>query len=139
MAIKLNAIGVSNIDKDKANPNIRHKYVPDTDFHVNGKVVGNRELEEDDQVYVICDHIVAADNDKYGRFKMDGSYHMGFVEIFKDKVREIHNLNHPNEDREITPNELLSTFGSSDARALIVDVAKHLINSSELSEDEVKN
>lgn len=141
--IKLNAQGV--FDKDKANPNIRHKYVPDVTLHAGidekglPKLIKNRELPEDDQVYVICDHIIVADGDKYNRIRMDNTVSIAGIDLFREKVREIHNLQHPKEDREITVEELLNAFGSIDATAIKTDVVRHLMESSMLGDGEVKN
>ncbi len=139
MAIKLRALGVSNTDKSKSDPNIRHTYVPDVELHIDGKLVKNRALEEDDRIYVICDHITIADGDRYNRMKTDNTVSYGGVDVFRDKVKEIHNLLHPTEEREITPREFLDVFGSSDAIAIKFDVAKHLLNAGALEDEEVKN
>jgi hypothetical protein len=139
MAIKLRAIGVSNSDKNKADPNVRHRYVPDFELMIEKKLVKNRDLPEDDQIYVICDHITIADGDKYNRMKTDSTVSYGGVDVFRDKVKEIHNLLHPTEDREITPKEFLEVFGSIDAIAIKFDVAKHLLNAGSLGDEEIKN
>jgi hypothetical protein len=144
--ITLNATGVYDPSSDKANPNVRHKYTPDVSFHIkDGKgkwnIVRNLELPEDEQVYVICDHITIADGDKYNRVKLDNTISVFGVDIWRDKVVELHNYGHPTEDRELKAKELLGVYGeaSGDALALMIDVIKHLKNAGDLTEDETKN
>jgi hypothetical protein len=140
MGIKLNAIGVLN--NDKANPNTRHKYYPDVTFPTPKGPLKNRDIAKKDRVYVQCDYLTVGNRGEYATIDVTGRSRIDFAELFKGQVVEIHNLDHPTEDREITIDELLNVFGgegSSVAQDLITDVAVHLMKGSSLDEEEQKN
>ena len=139
MGIKLNAIGVMD---NKANPNIRHKYFPEVTFPTPEGLVKNLDLPLKDRVYVICDYLTVGNRDDYSVINQNGSSNVNFSAMFSGQVSEIHHLDHPTEDREITVSELLNVFGgegSSVAHNIVIDVAVHLMKGSALTEDEQKN
>jgi hypothetical protein len=137
MSIKLKAQGIAerNINKSKADPNLRHKFVPDIVFHVGKEEIDNLSLPPEDQVYVMCDYLTAEEAATY--YSMTGLE--SSPKIFAKKVREIHNLDHPTEDREIQPLELLDASCSPDAFSIISKVALHLLSMTSLSDAERKN
>jgi len=142
--MKLTAKGI--FDGNKANPNIRHKYVLDltfdgTELDKKGKPVKfmNRLAPEEDQVFVICDHILASERSKYLAANSSGSGYADLANIVRDKVITLHNVEHPTEDREATIDDVLNAFGSPMARDMVTDIAMHLLTASTLDEEEVKN
>lgn len=139
--IRLNAIGVLN--KDKANPNTRHKRYPDISFPMeDGTHVDNLDLPVDERVVVVCDYLTVGERDKYTYIDAKGNSKVSLSDMFKGQASEIHHLLHPTEDREITVEELTEVYGgegSSVAQAIVVDIAVHLMQGSELTEDERKN
>ena len=140
MGIKLNAIGVMN--SDKANPNTRHKYFPEISFPTPEGLVKNLDLPKKDRVFVICDYLTVGHRSDYAMIDANGNSHIDFSAMFSGQVSEIHHLDHPTEDREITISELLNVFGgegSSVAQNLVTDVAIHLMKGSVLTDDEQKN
>ena len=142
--MKLKAQGVFN--GDKANPNIRHKYVVnfavdlgDRDKKNKPVMVRNRELDEKDQVYVICDHLLAAEREQYFSSNSKGRGYADFANVVKNKVRSLHNLDHPEEDRQMTIDEVLDAYGSPMAQQIVQDIAVHLLITGDLDEGEIKN
>lgn len=142
--MKLKAKGIS--DGNKANPNIRHKYVidfavesDDKDDKGNPIIIINRDLPEKDQVFVICDHLLSSEREKYLSARADGHGYADFASIVRDKVISLHNLDHPTLERELTIDELLNSFGSPMARSIFQDISMHLMTASEITEEETKN
>jgi hypothetical protein len=140
MGIKLNAFGVSNNDKTK--PNTRHQYFPDISFPTPKGQLRNRDIPKKDRVVVTCDFLTVGNRDDYLAINQNGSSRIDFTAMFAGQVSEIHNLDHPTEDREITIEELLNVYGgegSTVAHNLIVDVSLHIYKGSALEEEEQKN
>lgn len=140
MGIKLNAIGVSN--NDKANPNTRHKYYPNVTFPTPEGPLKNRDLPKKDRVVVTCDYLTVGRRSDYTVIDPRGYSHVDFVGLFIGQVSEIHNLDHPTEEREITVKELMDIYGgegSSIAQNIITNVVSHLMSGSVLEEEEQKN
>jgi len=139
--IRLNAIGVAN--QNKSNPNTRHKWYPNVTFPMpDGSRLLNLDLPIDERVTVVCDYLTVGERDQYMDIDTNGHSRVNFALMFIGQVRELHHLTHPTEDREITVKELTEVYGgegSSVAQAIIVDVAVHLMQGSELTEDEKKN
>jgi hypothetical protein len=143
--MKLKAKGI--FDNNKADPNIRHKYVLDVEFEteeINEKTgkpvyVKNRELPEKDQVFVICDHILASESEQFMRVTKNGGITTDMSSIVLSKVVSLHNLEHPTEDREMTIEEVANAYKSPMARSIITDIALHLMRTSDIDEEEVKN
>lgn len=131
MGVKLKAMGIASLDKTKADPRVRHKYVLKCTF--------NEGIPDKDKAYVICDHILASEGERYITMTQDGSTLIDFSQLFKSKVKEIHGIDHPVEERELTVDELLNSYGSSMAKSIINDVAIHLVRASSLTDDEIKN
>jgi len=140
MGIKLNVIGV--LDNNKANPNTRHKYYPQVTFPTAEGPLKNMDIPKKDRVYVVCDFLTVGHKDDYTSIDAKGHSRVEFTELFNGQVSEIHNIDHPSEDREITKEELLNVFGgegASVAQSIIIDVSVHLLKGSTLGEEEKKN
>ena len=102
----------------------------------------NLDLPLKDRVYVICDYLTVGNRDDYSTIDAKGNSHIDFSAMFGGQVSEIHHLDHPTEDREITVPEFLNVFGgegSSVAHNIVIDVAVHLMKGSALTDDEQKN
>lgn len=121
------------LDKDpkKAEALLTHKYVL--------KVKANNGLEEADKIYVICKYLEVSEMETlYSDVERTGNM-VGYVELFRKCVKEIHNLLHPTEDREVTVEEILHSRYSSFIYSIIVDVGSHILKSAKLNEAERKN
>ena len=127
-------VGIAD-SAEKANPVLSHKYIPDVDYSPISKELG--KLKREDKPYVICRHFTEAgkaalpyDHNRQGAL---------LVDIFLSQVDEVHGLEHPTEDRDLTKEELVYSQSNPIFTAFIIDTARHVIAEGELTEKQVKN
>lgn len=124
---------IVGLDPEKAIAELEHKYV------LNIKANKAKDIAEEDKVYVICRYLQTGEMESlYSELDKEGNS-IGYIKVFKKCVKEIHNLLHPVEDREITVNELVESQYSNFIYGVISDVAIHILRSSRLTKDERKN
>lgn len=121
------------LDQDKANAELEHKYV------LNIRANKAKDLAEEDKVYVICQYPQLGEMETlYSELEKEGNT-VGYVKLFRKCVKEIHNLLHPIEDREITVDELVNSQYNNFIYGVISDVALHILKSARLTKEERKN
>ena len=125
------AVGLDKLDKDKADAALEHKYVLE--------IPANKDLPEEDKIYVICRYLTQDEMERViGSAERNGD-DAGNLRIFKQTVKEIHNLLHPVEDREVTVDELVHSQYNTFIYNIFYVIARHLAKSSRLTRDERKN
>lgn len=120
---------LKDIDFNKANPKLLHKYIPDTDW--------NLDQDEGEQIYVMCEHFTSGEMNSYMTFNREGKLSYDFMRIAKDKVKEIHNCYV--DGIELTWEQFLAMPASAYGNSLVMNIALHLVNSDSLTESEAKN